>query len=633
MRARRRRPRPPNGPCRSIPSSSSRPASSPCASAIAARRALDGMRAHLRAAARGLPRRSDLLALPRQRYDSVEQRLGRALLANTRAHGVRLARCSSRLQPRLLEARLQRTRDRLEALGRRATSSLVRTTGPRRARLERVAGRLAPQTLSARLATCTERLGVLDARARQAIARASPRSGVISMRAASCSARSATMACCSAATPWCATARDARCARQPLVAAGQQLDIELADGRIPAQALQGGQPPRPSPASRHRPPAAAQAQTRRRPGLAVLTRRWIDVHHVSASHWRGRRADCMLRPFVAPGGMGCRGGEGMNRFEKLLGLKGEAKLRYLDGEFQVLSPGDFVRCAVTGEPIMLPDLRYWSVELQEAYASAEISFERHRTVRARSGQQVSRLPRPAYADLPATAWDSLRPMMAGPETSPDTRQRRAARCPARQLGRPRRAGGLEALPQARPLRSADRRLAAAVSLLVVAGAGRACPRQALSRTSGISPCSTSAPSSCAAPAAPITTSSTATTTPASPAPPGGPSRPARSRVRQAQLFLVAAVPDRLGGAAPVQPVHGGARRRLAGADRHLSLHQAVHLLAAAHAGPDLQVGRAGRLGGRHRLARRWRRWCSTPARCCGPSATTPSTRTRTRRTT
>jgi hypothetical protein len=76
----------------------------------------------------------------------------------------------------------------------------------------------------------------------------------------------------------------------------------------------------------------------------------------------------------------------MNRFEKLLGLKGEAKLRYLDGEFQVLSPGDYVRCAVTGEPIMLPDLRYWSVELQEAYASAAISFERFLSVRARAGK-------------------------------------------------------------------------------------------------------------------------------------------------------------------------------------------------------------------------------------------------------
>jgi len=76
----------------------------------------------------------------------------------------------------------------------------------------------------------------------------------------------------------------------------------------------------------------------------------------------------------------------MNRFERLFGLKGEAKLRYLDGEFQVLTPGDYVRCAVTGDPIPLPDLRYWSVELQEAYASAEVSFERHRALRARSGK-------------------------------------------------------------------------------------------------------------------------------------------------------------------------------------------------------------------------------------------------------
>ena len=67
----------------------------------------------------------------------------------------------------------------------------------------------------------------------------------------------------------------------------------------------------------------------------------------------------------------------MNRFEKFFGLRGEAKVRYLDGEFQLMSPGDFVRCAVTGEPIMLPDLRYWSVDLQAAYASADISLRRY----------------------------------------------------------------------------------------------------------------------------------------------------------------------------------------------------------------------------------------------------------------
>lgn len=74
----------------------------------------------------------------------------------------------------------------------------------------------------------------------------------------------------------------------------------------------------------------------------------------------------------------------MNRIDRFFGLRGEAKVRYLDGEFQVLAPGDFVRCAVTGDPIMLPDLRYWSVELQEAYSSPEISFQRYQQTRPQS---------------------------------------------------------------------------------------------------------------------------------------------------------------------------------------------------------------------------------------------------------
>lgn len=73
----------------------------------------------------------------------------------------------------------------------------------------------------------------------------------------------------------------------------------------------------------------------------------------------------------------------MNRIDRLFGLKGEARVRYLDGEFQVITPGDFVRCAVTGELILLQDLRYWSVELQEAYVSAEVSVRRALEVRKR----------------------------------------------------------------------------------------------------------------------------------------------------------------------------------------------------------------------------------------------------------
>ena len=38
--------------------------------------------------------------------------------------------------------------------------------------------------------------------------------------------------------------------------------------------------------------------------------------------------------------------------------------------------GKFVRCAVSGEAIQLEELRYWSAEHQEAYASAEIATKR-----------------------------------------------------------------------------------------------------------------------------------------------------------------------------------------------------------------------------------------------------------------
>lgn len=64
----------------------------------------------------------------------------------------------------------------------------------------------------------------------------------------------------------------------------------------------------------------------------------------------------------------------MNRFEGH-GSR-EARIRYLDGDFQVLSPGGFVRCAVTGDVIALDDLKYWSVARQEPYVSAAISLAR-----------------------------------------------------------------------------------------------------------------------------------------------------------------------------------------------------------------------------------------------------------------
>lgn len=50
-----------------------------------------------------------------------------------------------------------------------------------------------------------------------------------------------------------------------------------------------------------------------------------------------------------------------------------ARLHYLPSHFRQISAGDHVLCAVSGARIGLDMLRYWSVERQEAYASAEIA--------------------------------------------------------------------------------------------------------------------------------------------------------------------------------------------------------------------------------------------------------------------
>jgi hypothetical protein len=56
----------------------------------------------------------------------------------------------------------------------------------------------------------------------------------------------------------------------------------------------------------------------------------------------------------------------MNRHER---SAGEAVVQYLDSNLRVVKPGAFVRCAVSGREIPLDELKYWSVEFQEAYAS------------------------------------------------------------------------------------------------------------------------------------------------------------------------------------------------------------------------------------------------------------------------
>jgi hypothetical protein len=64
-------------------------------------------------------------------------------------------------------------------------------------------------------------------------------------------------------------------------------------------------------------------------------------------------------------------------------MAGEAEVKFLDGDFRIVRPGAFVRCAVTGVPIPIEELKYWSVELQEAYVSPDAVIQRMYPERAK----------------------------------------------------------------------------------------------------------------------------------------------------------------------------------------------------------------------------------------------------------
>ena len=66
----------------------------------------------------------------------------------------------------------------------------------------------------------------------------------------------------------------------------------------------------------------------------------------------------------------------MNAHDRALSGNDIAKLHYGDGDFAVLRAGRFVICAVTGQKVPMEQLRYWSAELQEAYAGPAEALKR-----------------------------------------------------------------------------------------------------------------------------------------------------------------------------------------------------------------------------------------------------------------
>ena len=57
--------------------------------------------------------------------------------------------------------------------------------------------------------------------------------------------------------------------------------------------------------------------------------------------------------------------------------RNKAKLKFKPNNFEIIEEGDYVVCAVSGKNILLNQLTYWNVELQEAYYSAKEAQQRY----------------------------------------------------------------------------------------------------------------------------------------------------------------------------------------------------------------------------------------------------------------
>ncbi len=55
----------------------------------------------------------------------------------------------------------------------------------------------------------------------------------------------------------------------------------------------------------------------------------------------------------------------------------KAKIKYNSNDFEIIKEGEYVICAVSGKHILLNQLTYWNVDLQEAYFSPKEAQQRY----------------------------------------------------------------------------------------------------------------------------------------------------------------------------------------------------------------------------------------------------------------
>ncbi len=121
--------------------------------ATSLRRRIEVERNRFNGLARGLPRKANILDLPRQRFDTASVRLKRALIANTRVHRNWLERSAGRLNAHVLIRATRSGRDRLVRLDRAASRAEQALLARSRVRLDaqaKLLGTLGYQNVLAR---------------------------------------------------------------------------------------------------------------------------------------------------------------------------------------------------------------------------------------------------------------------------------------------------------------------------------------------------------------------------------------------------------------------------------------------------------------------------------------------------
>ena len=221
-------------------------------------RAQEHRRTELRAAARALPSADQLLSVPRQRLDGAGERLPRALRANAQIHHTALSRIASRLTPTTLRRRIERERQAVENSMHRAGQCLRVHVERRRERFDQLAVRLTSalranaQARRVLIGQNRERIGVLLGRAERATRT------LIDRRAARVERAAGLLTALSyqgVLARGFALIRDGAGAPLRLAGAvhvGLALDIEFADGHVPAVATGGAATP-PVPAASAKP--------------------------------------------------------------------------------------------------------------------------------------------------------------------------------------------------------------------------------------------------------------------------------------------------------------------------------------------------------------------------------------------